>query len=101
VRDDGPRHRAAFVSVEHCNRHRFAGAARTAKRRTGFGGAVSLIAGALIGSAIVIPILLIDLGESYGIPVLMVSLLLALAGLVLGALGSKASVNANKESSPE
>jgi len=33
--------------------------------------------------------------------VLMVSLLLALAGLVLGALGSKASVNANKESSPE
>jgi hypothetical protein len=101
VRDDGPRHRAAFVSVEHCNRHRFAGAPRTTKRRTGFGGAVSFIAGALVGSAIVIPILLIDLGERYGVLVLMVSLLLASAGIVLGALGSKASVNANKESSPE
>ena len=36
-----------------------------------------------------IPILLIDLGESYGVLVPMVSLLLAMVGIALGALGSK------------
>jgi F0F1-type ATP synthase assembly protein I len=93
ARDDCSQCHADDMFADGNDASRPGDAPRVGARRSPSRGIANFIGGTLVGIAVVLPALLLDLAETHGGVVLLVSLLLGFAGIAMFAAGANANAD--------